>query len=92
MSISVIISTYNRPDRLKQAIDSVIAQTFTDWELIIVDDHSDEDMTGYISSVNDSAFGDIEPKIRYIRLDKNFGCDTHPKNIGIKESKGDYKK
>lgn len=39
--ISVVLPTYNRTQFLRQAIDSVLAQTRTDWELIIVDDHSD---------------------------------------------------
>jgi len=39
--ISVVLPTYNRTLFLRQAIDSVLAQTRTDWELIIVDDHSD---------------------------------------------------
>ena len=38
--ISVIIPTYNRAERLKEAVDSVRAQTMCDWELIIVDDGS----------------------------------------------------
>ncbi|MEM9836104.1 MAG: glycosyltransferase [Bacteroidota bacterium] len=37
---SVIIPTYNRPDRLAVAVQSVVHQTFTDWELIVVDDGS----------------------------------------------------
>jgi len=40
--ISVIIATYNRPALLQRAINSVLAQTFKDFELIVVDDHSDK--------------------------------------------------
>ncbi|MBU0671614.1 MAG: glycosyltransferase, partial [Candidatus Margulisbacteria bacterium] len=39
MLVSVIIPTYNRPELLKEAIDSVRAQTFQDFELIVVEDH-----------------------------------------------------
>jgi single-strand DNA-binding protein len=38
--ISVVISTHNRAERLKKAVDSVINQTYPDWELIVVDDAS----------------------------------------------------
>lgn len=38
--ISVIIASYNRAERLDKAIQSVLNQTFTDWELIVVDDGS----------------------------------------------------
>jgi len=85
--ISVVISTYNRPDRLKKAIQSVIDQTYTDWELIVVDDCSTIDIhnlvAGYVVNLPDN-------KIKYVRLDKNFGNDTKPKNTGILKSKGEY--
>jgi glycosyltransferase involved in cell wall biosynthesis len=38
--ISVVIPTYNRAHVIKRAIDSVLAQTYTNWELIIVDNNS----------------------------------------------------
>ena len=41
--ISVVITTYNRPEKLKKAIDSVHAQTFTDWELVVVHDEEGTD-------------------------------------------------
>jgi len=39
-SVSVIITTFNRKEKLKRAMDSVIGQSFTDWEMVVVDDHS----------------------------------------------------
>jgi len=81
--ISVIISTFDRLDRLKKAIQSVKNQTFTDWELIIADDHSTDGTQAYIASLND-------PKIIYTRLTRNSGTDTKPKNAGIKLAKGEF--
>ena len=50
---SVIIRTYNRVTRLKRAVNSVLKQKFTDFELIIVDDYSTDDTRKYIKSIKD---------------------------------------
>jgi len=81
--ISIVMSSYNRPKKLKRAIDSVINQTFTDWELVIVDDNSKEDTQAVAEAFKD-------PRIRYIKRKKNFGNDTRPKNEGILASKGEF--
>lgn len=81
--ISVVVSTHNRSQRLKKAIQSVLNQTFTDWELIIVDDKSTDDTKAVVDVLHD-------PRIRYFTTKRNFGCDTKPKNTGILESKGEY--
>lgn len=61
-SVSVILPTYNRMKYLSRAIDSVIRQIFTSWELIIVDDGSTDEtfslVNGYLIS---------EPRIRYLK-------------------------
>ncbi len=80
--ISVILSTYNRPELLQRAIDSVIAQTFKEWELIIVDDHSD-----IKPPIN---LPDGENRVIPIRLPWNTGNHVRPKNIGIMCSQGKY--
>ena len=66
--VSVIISTYNRPELLKRAIESVEKQTFTDWELIVV-----HDIDGY------TAIEQNNGKIKQVSLGKHFGNDTKPK-------------
>jgi len=81
--ISVVISTFKRPARLEKAIQSVINQTFNDWELIVVDD----DPKGIAPSIFE---GKDTEKFKYIKSDKNHGDDTKPKNTGILVSKGDY--
>ena len=83
--ISVVISTFNRGERLKKAVESVLAQTYQDFEIIIVDDASNDDKTRDILD----ELGTHE-KIVMVRLGKNFGNDTRPKNEGIKMSKGEY--
>lgn len=81
--VSVIISTYNRKRLLKQAIKSVLDQSMTDFELLVVDDCSTEDVETLVKS-----FGD--PRVRYMRTEKNSGHDGHPKNLGIKAASGEY--
>lgn len=79
MKVSIIISTYNRADRLEKAIKSVQNQTFTDWELIIVHDGDKHILEDNQDTHN----------IKHIYI-KHFGNDTKPKNTGILASKGDY--
>ena len=47
--VSVIVPTYNRADTIKRAIASVQAQTFQDWELIVVDDGSSDDTASVLA-------------------------------------------
>lgn len=81
--VSVIISTYNRKDRLKRAIKSVLDQSFVDFELIVVDDCSTQDVEKLVRS-----FGD--PRVSYYRTEKNSGHDGLPKNLGISKATGEY--
>jgi glycosyltransferase involved in cell wall biosynthesis len=79
--ISVVISTYNQP-LLQRAIDSVLAQTFKDFELIIVDDHSKVP-----PQIN---LPKGENRVIPIRLPYNTGYMVRPKNIGIMCARGKY--
>jgi glycosyltransferase involved in cell wall biosynthesis len=79
--ISIIMSTHNgRKEKCQRAIKSVLAQTLTDWELVIIDDASQDGTEAMVKSIGDE-------RIAYIRRTKNFGCDTRPKNRGIKAAK-----
>lgn len=80
--VSILMCTYNREQYLKRAIDSVIAQTYTEWELIIVDDGSTDNTEQLVASYPD-------PRIRYIKMDKNrFYC--YAANYGLQNCRGDY--
>jgi glycosyltransferase involved in cell wall biosynthesis len=81
MTFSVVIPVYNRISTLKSAIESVLAQTFTDYEIIVVDDGSQSDIR--------SAIKPYLGRIKYIKLDKNQGV-SYARNTGIKESSGEY--
>lgn len=81
--ISVVMSTYNRGERLKRAIDSVLNQTYDDLELIVVDDASTDDTEALVKSYTDN-------RVKYLKRNSNWGNDTRPKNEGIKASQGEY--
>jgi len=78
---TVIIPTYNREKFLKRTIDSILTQTFKDFELIIVDDGSTDNTRGLIEAYNDN-------RIVYIHQG-NSGCCA-AKNIGLHNAKGEY--
>src|SRR5579883_2881813 len=49
--VSVVVPTFNRLNYLRLAVESVYAQTFTDWELVIADDGSDGETRRYLESL-----------------------------------------
>ena len=53
-NVTIVIPTYNRPDRLKRAVDCITNQSFSDWELVIVNDGDDMGLKDYFSSLSDS--------------------------------------
>jgi glycosyltransferase involved in cell wall biosynthesis len=65
--VSVIIPTYNRPEYLKQAITSAVAQTYQNIEIIVSDNCSPENPQALVAAFND-------PRIKFYR---------HPENIGM---------
>ncbi len=77
--VSVIIPVYNRLNFLKEAVESVLRQTYKNYELIIVDDGSTDD-TPLIK--------EIFPPIKYIRHPENKGVAA-ARNTGIKNSHGE---
>jgi len=80
--ISVVIPTYNRPKYLKKAIDTVLAQTYKNVEIIIIDDASETNTEQVIDSFDDD-------RIFYFRNKKRSGAPIS-RNNGIKKAKGEY--
>lgn len=81
--ISIVIPTYERASLLRRAIASVAAQTFTDWELIVVDDTStDKDIAAEVAGFSDS-------RMRCIRHDTNRGAPA-ARNTGMRLAQGQY--
>lgn len=80
--ISVIVPTYNRADFVGETIESILNQTYKNFELIIVDDGSTDNTEEVIGKFKDS-------RIKYIKTD-NWGGPARPRNTGIKKAKGEY--
>lgn len=80
--VSVIIPTCNRSNLVERAIRSILAQTYADFELIIVDDASADDTRNAVVR-----FDDI--RIQYIRHDRNRGGPA-ARNTGIRRARGKY--
>lgn len=83
--VSVIMPCYNSVTFLGLAIESVIAQTYRDWELIIVDDGSTDESVTRIRQYMQS-----EPRIRFYRTDRPSGSPTLPRNLGIGQALGRF--
>ncbi len=81
MKFSIIIPTYNRATFLPKAIESVLSQTYTDWELIIVDDGSTDNTRDVVSKYEDN-------RIRYIY--QQNAERSAARNNGIAKATGDY--
>jgi glycosyltransferase EpsE len=83
IKISVIMAEYNtKPEVLVAAIDSIATQTFKDFELIIVDDKSDTDISQIIAKLNDS-------RVRLVKNKVNMGA-AYSRDRAIKMSRGKY--
>lgn len=80
--ITVLLPVYNAAEFLRPCIDSILAQTFNDFELLIIDDGSKDDSFEIISSYSDK-------RIRLLRNSVNSGL-IFTLNRGIKEARGSY--
>lgn len=82
MKFSVLLPTRNRLDLLVRAIETVRRQDYDNWEIIVSDNFSDEDISGYIRSLD-------EPRIKYFRTN-SFVPVTDNWNNALEKSSGDY--
>ena len=85
MLISVVIPVFNAQEYIENTVDSVINQEYKNWELIIIDDCSTDDSLSIVETKYKS-----NKKIEIIKLERNSGGPAKPRNIGIKNSNGDF--
>jgi glycosyltransferase involved in cell wall biosynthesis len=80
--VTVVIPTYNRLALVQQAVASVVAQTYTNWELIVVDDGSEDGTSKMILSISD-------PRIKVVEM-RHFGNIAVLRNTGAKTGSGEW--
>ncbi len=91
--VSVIMPSYNTGRFIAESIRSVMAQTYSDWELIIVDDCSTDDMMKVISDILSNVIpgltGNLASRIRVLQNATNSGAAVS-RNRALREARGKY--
>jgi glycosyltransferase involved in cell wall biosynthesis len=82
-AVSVILPCFERLRFLRSAVASVFAQTFSDWELVIVDDGSGSQVQAYLLEVA------ADPRVRTLRL-AHSGNPAAVRNAGLRSAQGEY--
>jgi len=80
--ISVVMPVFNRAHLVPRIVGSIIAQSYTNLDIVVVDDCSTDDIEGAIAALND-------PRVRLVRREKNGGAAA-ARNTGIAAARGDW--
>ena len=80
--ISVVIPTYNHAEFLKRALASIISQKHTDWEVIVIDNHSNDHTDEVVRSFGNSKF-------KLLKINNN-GVIGASRNLGISQARGEW--
>ena len=81
--VSVIITTYNRVKLLEETLDSVRNQTYSNIEIIVVSDASNDGTDLFIQKISDL-------RMKYFKLEHNSGLPAVSRNHGLKYANGEY--
>ena len=82
--ITVILPVYNTGRYLTRCLDSVLGQTFSDFELLAIDDGSSDGSASILDE-----YASVEPRMRVIHLPENHGV-PYARNLAMDEAKGEY--
>lgn len=82
--MSIIMPSYNASQFVTESINSVLLQTYLNWELLVVDDCSKDDSVRIVQK-----FVDIDQRVRLFPLEKNVGAAA-ARNVAIGQAKGQY--
>jgi glycosyltransferase involved in cell wall biosynthesis len=80
--VTIIIPTYNWSSVLRYSVGSVLRQTFTDFELLVVGDGCTDDSADVVASFND-------PRVRWINLPQNSRHQSAPNNEGLRQARAE---
>ena len=83
--VTAIVTTYDRPDHLESAVESVLAQTYDSVELVVVDDHSETPASAVLEGFD---LGSLSAA-RVVRHEENRGANA-ARNTGIEAAAGEY--
>ncbi|MBF0588163.1 MAG: glycosyltransferase family 2 protein [Magnetococcales bacterium] len=83
--VSVVTPIYNGARHIEETIRSVMAQSFDDWEMIVVDNASSDESRGHIRRLMAQ-----EPRLRLLERSWNSGGPARPRNDGIRVARGEY--
>ena len=87
--VSIIMPSYNTARFIEESIKSVLAQTYTNWELIIVDDASTDNTDEIVNRVILSGAKDPDPRIHYLKNAQNSGAAVS-RNRALAQAKGKW--
>ena len=82
--VSIITPSYNSAKHIAETIQSVQNQSYTNWEMIIVDDCSSDNTEEIVKKIQQS-----DTRVHFLKLDKNSGSGI-ARNKGIEQATGDY--
>lgn len=85
MQVSIIMPAYNAAKTIKKSIDSVLSQSFTDWELLVINDSSTDETVEIVSE-----YVKKDSRIKLLHTDKSVGKPFYPRNIGIQNALGRF--
>ncbi len=83
--VSVIMPAHNAAKTIKYSIESVMAQSFTNWELLVIDDCSTDETVQIVYEVSKN-----DSRVKLLHTDKSVGKPFHPRNVGIRSATGRF--
>lgn len=83
--VSIIMPVFNSERYVEEAINSVLAQTYTFWELLVIDDNSTDCSVSLIKK-----FVEKDQRIQLLRNDNSTGLPATPRNMGIRKARGRF--